>query len=929
MMLTAPLRSRFATRKLISCASANRHYRAGLIACALASSLTAAMPAGADEFRWNGGSTDWDDSGNWDNNTLFGLFTGPPRSFDDAVVLGSLNPAILGSNVTVTDLSIVSGGIVRNAQSAGSSSANTHVLNVTGPVGLVIRDDNGRLEVFESGSLFDVITSNLTVTNEGELQLFEGAEVEVQGDAFIGNSSRITGDGRLFISDTPSGASGLLTNDGIIFATTGTLVVTNSLSNATFDADGDDEDGQLYVNNNSELRIEIPYATSSSSFNFNGDLLIGTNADFFSFGALTLASGSTMEVSGGSRYSGAALTNSSTIFALGGVAVFESDFVQTSTGVIDLALGAGVRFEGNADFDDADDIQYNGINNEIIIAGSTFNSDNAWTLPATNGGGLFFDPGEGNTSVLTGGTLTINNSIVVESGEAEFDTIVNQSTDQSTVIPIGSSAVFNRDSTLGRLSVTIGTLDVDDDATLTVNGTANISSSTVFLGTGETLDFAGGADLRAVTLDAFGGDLIFRGTSNINNATSRDIGSGGTLQSFGTTDVVDVSAIQLTGGDSLLAIRAGTTNLTEGGGVLNWDGTIGTANTTVAEGATLNINVASIDTTNDDKHDGTIDLAGTLNVEVDSGQWEVGNLLRLLGGTLGGDRVRVSGLMDSSAAFQSTINTDVVVENGGKISVDGFGSTLSQLGSHTLTLGSASGSVDEIDVVNNAVFNTGTGTTTINKTGTLNINTGGTFNADGDLNLIGGTLAVELDEPVDGTFGPITVAQEAAISGDAALDLTVGSGFNAAFGASYTIIDAESVVGQFATVNGVTGHAGLANNEGLAVIYGPDAVIVRPTLLGDANLDGVVGSDDFNLLAFNFGDSDMTWADGDFNGDGIVGSDDFNLLAFNFGESVNLSTAELARFEAFGESIAVPEPSSLALLALGGMMLSRRRRRAA
>jgi phosphoheptose isomerase len=59
-------------------------------------------------------------------------------------------------------------------------------------------------------------------------------------------------------------------------------------------------------------------------------------------------------------------------------------------------------------------------------------------------------------------------------------------------------------------------------------------------------------------------------------------------------------------------------------------------------------------------------------------------------------------------------------------------------------------------------------------------------------------------------------------------------------------------------------------------------------LSGDANRDRSVTSDDFNLLATNFGLSGKTFAQGNFDYDalGLVNSDDFNLLATNFGISV-------------------------------------------
>jgi len=45
---------------------------------------------------------------------------------------------------------------------------------------------------------------------------------------------------------------------------------------------------------------------------------------------------------------------------------------------------------------------------------------------------------------------------------------------------------------------------------------------------------------------------------------------------------------------------------------------------------------------------------------------------------------------------------------------------------------------------------------------------------------------------------------------------------------------------------------------------------VAYTLLGDANLDGLVNSTDFNILAANFGQSINGWDQGDFNYEGLA-----------------------------------------------------------
>lgn len=111
------------------------------------------------------------------------------------------------------------------------------------------------------------------------------------------------------------------------------------------------------------------------------------------------------------------------------------------------------------------------------------------------------------------------------------------------------------------------------------------------------------------------------------------------------------------------------------------------------------------------------------------------------------------------------------------------------------------------------------------------------------------------------------------------------------------------------------------------VFADPTSIIIRFTRYGDADLNGVVNSDDFNRLASSFGLSGMHWFNGDFNYSGIVSSDDFNLFASNFGLSAGadgvVDPEDWAALAA-----AVPEPST-ALLLLGGLATSFASRRRA
>jgi hypothetical protein len=67
------------------------------------------------------------------------------------------------------------------------------------------------------------------------------------------------------------------------------------------------------------------------------------------------------------------------------------------------------------------------------------------------------------------------------------------------------------------------------------------------------------------------------------------------------------------------------------------------------------------------------------------------------------------------------------------------------------------------------------------------------------------------------------------------------------------------------------------------------------TLLGDANLDGTVNSEDFTPVSHNQGLAGMMWDDGDFNYDGTVNSEDFTPLSHNLGQTDQIAATTLVQ----------------------------------
>jgi hypothetical protein len=79
-------------------------------------------------------------------------------------------------------------------------------------------------------------------------------------------------------------------------------------------------------------------------------------------------------------------------------------------------------------------------------------------------------------------------------------------------------------------------------------------------------------------------------------------------------------------------------------------------------------------------------------------------------------------------------------------------------------------------------------------------------------------------------------------------------------------------------------------------------------LPGDINMDGLVDVADYNIWAANVGKTGAHWAQGDLNGDGLVDVADYNIWAANVGRTAS-----------------TPEPLTITALAIGGLILLRRR----
>jgi len=191
---------------------------------------------------------------------------------------------------------------------------------------------------------------------------------------------------------------------------------------------------------------------------------------------------------------------------------------------------------------------------------------------------------------------------------------------------------------------------------------------------------------------------------------------------------------------------------------------------------------------------------------------------------------------------------------------------------------------------------------------------------DGTVDLVTGNLIVDYDGA-----SPVADVADQIRSGlrDGPTGYWDGPGITSS--AAAADLQRLTAVGVIDNSDSETGIGGLATFAGAPV--DETSVLAGYAWFGDANMDGVVDTNDYDRINTNWllwtaegtvPDGGFRWAVGDFNYDGTLDTNDYDKIN-------NAWLLSKGAVLGGGTPAATPEPATLALLAVGGLMLVRRR----
>jgi hypothetical protein len=394
---------------------------------------TGQRSAFADNHSWNTGAGNWSNTGNWSPAQL-------PIS-TDTVTLGDL--AIAENAFVSLDINDTVAGVTITDGIALRTDGNTLLVNgdtvVSGQNQVDIVVWSSRLIVDFSGNSDDYDTNNLTLTDDGEVDLRDGGILEVDNVFSVSSTSALRGDG---VVDFEGSETRVFELDGFLQAGVDGMTL-NQNGTGRLDLDGLVGNGSLHIatskiDNSAHAWLTVNGDQLADSF--SGTMLIGSDNIL----NMNLSNGWTADSSSeitliGSTGELAVITGSS-LNMNGEMLVYDgridSEVSFNASANVTMRGTAELRLNGTTTFAGASVVQDNINGTPVPLI--TQNGDLAVTSSTTLGipSGIFnWDGSLGNTitTVSPGADFVINASAI--------DTVGGY--DGQTNVGVGGSVVVN------------------------------------------------------------------------------------------------------------------------------------------------------------------------------------------------------------------------------------------------------------------------------------------------------------------------------------------------------------------------------------------------------------------------------------------------------------------------------------------------------